>query len=297
MAKKRKTRKKPKAVAGAPHRHRTAKGKPILFARAPEERDDPEVWLRLAVAKNLDKIEDRIGTTILREHRTITAPLGCGAFGCVFRLADGRVLKVTSDEAEGPLSFWVLRMQRKRKVIKGHPIISMTAKMHDVFLFPKKVQLYGEWAPVYGIVREEVDDPEVDVPQLLLDAVDFYTDGWDSYCQAMEDGGRIIGAAIARQGLRKIRRAGRDGRAMAALLEYCWARGIPLMDVHGRNLATRLHGGRSKHHRRGQIVIFDFGGTEHCSMGPVVTAAAPGGKIRVKTAPTFRELAKDIPKL
>ena len=281
---------------GLPFRHRTQNGRPILFARSPDGRDEPEIWLRLAVAKNLEKLEDRMGTTIIRENRTVNPPLGCGAYGCVFQLADGRVLKVTSDEAEGPLTHWIMGLQRKSQRIKGFHIIEMTTKIDDVFVFPKKVQLYGENSPVYGIVREEVDPPKVGIPQALMDAVDFYTDGWDGYCQTEERGGRVIGVSIARLGLKKIRRSGAPGKAMASLLEYCWDLGIPLMDVHGQNLARRITGGRSKYRKPGQIVIFDFGGTERCSMGPVVKKSAPD-KIRVRTLPTFKELAREIPKL
>ena len=291
-----KRRRKTSSDRGLPFRHRTAKGKPVLFARAPEGKDDPEAWLRLAVAKNLENIEDRMGTTILREKKIINIPLGCGAYGCVFQLADGRVLKVTSDEAEGPLSYWIMGLQKKGQKIKGFHILEMTSKIDDVFAFPNRVKLYGENSPVYGIVREEVAPPEVRIPEKLMDAVDFYTDGWDSYCQTDERGGRVIGVAVARLGLKKIRRSGTHGRAMASLLEYCWDLQIPLMDVHGRNLARRIYDGRSKYAKKGQIVIFDFGGTERCSMGPVVKKAAPD-KIRVRTLPTFRELAREIPKL
>lgn len=229
-------------------------------------------WIRTTLARNLAAVERRIGTRLRRVEtegglapvQALDVPLGCGGYGCVFALEDGRALKVTADESEGPLTLYVKSLQESGARTQEGPVLAATARFDDVFRFPRRVRAGGVLTPVYGIVREQLGRVGEGASTSVEDAVDLYTEGWDAFCEAQEEGGGFIGVAVARVALRRLRAAGRPGRRLAALLEYAWDDGVPLMDVHSGNLAVRQANGRGGA-RRGQLVVFDLGATEACA--------------------------------
>jgi hypothetical protein len=248
--------------------HRTREGERVRFRVISGEPSDPEGWLRETLALNLEKIEARIGTRLVRSGGVISRPLGCGAFGCVFRLEDGRVFKITSDDSEGAYSLWIYRLQQAKARTKVGPVLAVTARVDDVFRFPRRKRVDGQLAVIYGIVREQVGSASHAIPRPLRKGVDLYTDGWDTFgtsdaLDPAEKGARFLGVAIARLGLEKIKSAGIEGRRLYEFLVYAWQRGIPIMDIHTYNLARRITSGPGGAHA-GQIVLFDYGGSTSC---------------------------------
>jgi len=239
---------------------------PILFH--PLARDEellPPLWLRRALVADLGAIERRF-SPITRTERVIDAPLGCGAFGCVFALADGRVLKVTSDHDEGPATERIRLLQSTGRKIESRSILAATARIDAVFRLKHDYRVDTERSPLYGIVRERVGDAGEDIPMALANDLDFYTDGWDAWGEAEEGPGRLLGVTMARVGLSFLRDGAAEQRWMGALLAALWRDGYPLMDAHRCNVARRLaRVGAGT--RAGQIVFFDFGGGASCPMG------------------------------
>ena len=220
-------------------------------------------WVYRSVAKNMDLLRDAAGCDLSKTNGAIDHVLGTGSYGSVFLLEDGRALKVTSDDAEGPCTLAVMKLQRggatfgKRKM----PVVRVTAQIDHVFRFPRKVKIDSVNTVVYGVIRELVGPPSLYVPKAFVEAADSYTDGWDYYCDADTPGGRIIGSALARSGLKKIKKSGRFGARLGEFLDFMWVHGRPLMDPHSGNLARRLEdidsGGK-----RGDVVLFDLGASE-----------------------------------
>jgi len=242
----------------APYRRRTPGRRWLLFERGAQDPRDPTPpqWVRGLIARHYSALEARIGAPLVDEDRTVRAPLGCGSYGCVFDLGDGRAFKVTSDVSEGPMSLYVRRLQQRNAQTRAGPVSDVTTRIDDVFRFPGVVRVPGmHAATIYGIVRERAGEVGVGLTPKLLRAAEIYTSGWDLFIGSDVEGGRVIGAAMARAGLGAVRRAGPQGRRLAGLMELAWDEGIPLMDLHPGNLATR---------EGGQVVVFDFGGSEDC---------------------------------
>lgn len=89
-------------------------------------------------------------------ERAIGAPLGevigCGHWGCIFESTDGRVVKITLDEQEGPMwaSIGVL-FKRERKAVVSVP------EIHDIVrLAPSLPLKRGGYARPWAIVRDRV---------------------------------------------------------------------------------------------------------------------------------------------
>jgi len=258
-----------------PFVHRTPGKKRIAYQRTEPGSDEPPRWLRSLLSRHLARIEERIGTRIVRSDapRMIYKPLGCGMFGCVFGLEDGRVLKITSEEIEGPLSERIRRLQTHGDKAQRWPVLASTARIDAVYRFPERARcdITEDWQEIYLIVRERVGDAGEDIPEDLARALDEHTAGWETYSFAEEDdeeAGRLLGSMMARVTLPSIYRAGGvDGKRIAALLRLLWRQGGPLMDVHRYNFARRLMDG-SGGAKVGQIVCFDFGSHQSFSMIP-----------------------------
>lgn len=271
-----------------------------MFQRSSEESEEPFEWLRKLLARYFHRVEDHIGAQIARrqEPRTVYRPLGCGAFGCVFALSDGRVLKITSDENEGPLTERIHRLQRRSALSGRWPIMASTARVDTVFRFPQRVRCDPDEDPqwIYGIVRERVDEAADDIPEDLASAMDLYTYGWETYCMDDEPGGRLIGSMIARAAIPKVYRSGGVyGKRIAALLRSLWNEGGPLMDVHRYNLARRLESGVGGA-RIGDVVIFDFGSDPSYPMGQYFDCTVETARsIDVKRLFDYDTIAREIP--
>jgi hypothetical protein len=231
---------------------------------------EPDNWLRQILAAYLPEIERRLGTRMTRVRGRIRQPLGCGAFGCVFLLDDGRVLKISHDDAEGAYSLFIQKMQRSGAKAGSLPVLAVTARVDDVFRFPTRKRVDGYMQTIYGIVREQVGPSDQELPPAFRQAAEVYTDGWDVFCSADgENTRRFIGGQMARVGLQRMKALGGYSAQIGAFLELCWRSGMPLMDVHVDNLARRVERGRlSEGTRRGQIVLFDFGGATSYDPGP-----------------------------
>lgn len=280
-----------------PYRHRSPGKRWLQFERATDDDpkdEQPMRWLRRVIASSYVRLEEHMGTRIVREERMMGAPLGCGLFGCVFDLEDGRVLKITSDQSEGPMTWYVKGLQERKARTSVGPVLSTTARIDDVFAFPDKVVALGRSSTIYGIVRERTGPGGTGLDHSLVTAANAYTDGWDAYCEAEIHGARIIGAAIARAGIEALRESNVEGKRLAGFLELAWASGIPFMDIHAHNLALREQSGPSPM-RRDQVVIFDFGGSVECML------PSPRGsrrrRIVVQDAKLLQALREEIPTL
>jgi len=250
-------------------------------------------WVYRSVARNIDLLRAAIGCGLSTTNGIVDHVLGSGSFGSVFLLEDGRVLKVTRDDSEGPCTLAVMKLQRSGVTFgRKMPVIRVTAGIDLVFRFPKRARVDGVNTAVYGVVRELVGPPGLYVPDSFSDAVDVYTDGWDYYCDTDTAGGRIIGSALSRSGLKRIKASGRFGSRMGAFLDFMWSHGRPLMDPHSGNLARRLddtdNGGK-----RGDVVLFDLGASEDIPSGCVM----PQGRkaLDIVQPVSVTDLAAEIP--
>lgn len=237
----------------------------VEFARR-QGGDRPPRWLVELLSKHLGRIESRAGIRLLREPGSdkLWPLLGCGSFGCVLALVDvTKVLKITSDEEEGPLTAHVHRLQSRQARTPVGPVTHATAVVFDVFRFPGKVEAsLGYRTNAYGIVREAVD-VESPLPKALVAAADAYTDGWEMHCFARGASTRALGHLMARGALETLKGKGPDGAQLGAVLEMLWNDGAPLMDAHRDNLATRFVPGPNGE-RPGQVLLFEYGASPFC---------------------------------
>jgi hypothetical protein len=103
-------------------------------------------WAARLLGAYLPRLEKRIGMRLAREPRTgkLWAPLGCGTFGCVLAMEDPtRVLKITSDDEEGPLTAHVQRLQQARHRTAVGPIVQATVVIDHVLRFPTMIKVQG----------------------------------------------------------------------------------------------------------------------------------------------------------
>lgn len=218
--------------------------------------------------RHLGDLERRHGPFARNRAGGIGPSLGRGSFGCVIPLADPtRVLKVTEDDEEGPLSLYVRDLQEARAKMGGVPVIAATARVYDVFRFPGQKECYG-------IVRERVACGGA-VTGLFGLVADTYADAWDLAYDAARVDDRRRFEAKARKALEAMRTLPHGDRLAEVLLGF-WSLRVPLMDAHRDNLCLRTRrtdlGGRE-----GDVVLMDYGASAPGrSLGRVGSLARTG---------------------
>lgn len=251
-----------------PRSRRTPGGSKLGFDPLNPSRPDvdPDKWMRDLLTEYLGQIESRIGTRFARTQGRLRKPVGCGAFGCVFLLEDGRVFKLTQDDAEGAYSLFVQRAQQAGTRCGKTPMISVTAEVFDVFVFPKKKRTEHGLVKVYGIVREQVGESNWRLSREMRQGLTNYTNGWDLYCQNPSQSEPVLatmGGALARLALMALESSSDPhAKKIADFLTWAWDRKMPFMDLHPDNVARRLESGPDGSAMvKNQVILFDYGGS------------------------------------
>ena len=194
----------------------------------------------------LDAGEELIAPTALDVNdEVILGVLGCGAWGCVYETQTLRsewVVKVTTDEAEGPLNWLVWEHEELRQ----HPGVAF---MLGIWRLP-------EAYPAYLILRENIEpfrppDPrgysrrkELPIARLLREL------GGRANVLYQRPGSATHEGRFLRQ-LDKLRQFDRLVDVADFIELFYELTGIPLMDVHARNVGMRPDSDR--------LVVFDIG--------------------------------------
>ena len=231
------------------------------YCFANRESETPKAELRRVIAWNINKIEKRIKTQFSRSKKTsilfpnksgsIVLPFGQGSYGAVFRLLDGRVIKITTDETEAAAAiFWKISQNKNPKLLNG------TAAVYDVFkMYNKQKKEY------YGIVREEVDIP-IMCPRILENTLDRYICHFLDYCAIKNRKSTLalIELNRSRIALSSVKLV---SKGLGNALEYSWNQGIPMIDASSQNLGRRLKRNKKiSSAETGVWVLFDFGGLD-----------------------------------
>lgn len=211
-------------------------------------KEEPSPEVRRIIAQNIDKIEKQLGTRFLKtSDGVISKTLGSGYWGVVFRLANGNVLKVSTDTTEGGSAFFW-----KENQSKNPDLLSGTAKVYKVF----SIRRAKDRKYFYFIEREEVD-PTSYVPYQVRQYLNKFVDEFHQFCSTSSQRYAYLyleRAKIAIEGL------ARHSKSLSNVLSFAWNKGLPLIDASEQNLGVRIRkdvGGSAK---LGQWVIFDFGG-------------------------------------
>ena len=270
--------------------------------------DNPKKFLTTAVSKEIPKwLRDIVENPDVRKRlddaavRSVGAApdwtklYGCGHYGCVFKIPDTAfVLKVSSDQTEGPMQAFVAKGQAE-----GEYGFESFAQVKDVFELQGVEIRRGK---VYVIIREDVLPLYVrggyTSPKALeeLSIVKHARKNNDDAIVRRELEGldrtavflaRYQQAARAWYGLNRAKRnrnrarldelesqiAGYDSRIseympyVGQALSIMFHSGTPLLDVHAGNVGVRTYPYGGDEGDRGYVVIFDPGHTPTDNVG------------------------------
>ena len=227
----------------------------------------------------------------------VGAMYACGAFGCAFAIksppdmARRFILKITSDQSEGPAQAYIGESQRKKKFVvkvapagdpkgaklpmpvgewfrEGYTIIETIMTMGDTIRFG----LGGQRAfgvmdrNVYAIIREDIDPDWEKSPKYARrqSEIDELLSRHRSYAQqyngAKEQGRGAAAIAFAKKNM-MIYMKGLESivpSVAKGLMAYYLATGKAMQDVHGGNVGIRK---LAEFGTPGDMVIFDPGMT------------------------------------
>ena len=230
-------------------------------------RESPSPEMRRLIAQNIDKIEKKLKSHILRTERGFIAmSLGEGHWGVAYRLTNGHVLKITRDPTEGGSAlFWKESQKKNPKLLSG------TAKVHKVFGVKKSDKTY------YFIEREYVDVPNY-CPVPIRQYLNKYVDEFNKFCTVDNKYSYIYleRARLATEQLKK------TTPGLSYVLQYAWDKGLPLLDASENNVGMRIKKSRKRPSTKmGEWVVFDFGGlSQRCF--DKVTKDSKGNKANIK---------------
>lgn len=228
-------------------------------------------WVAPFLKKYLSLLEAGLGVMIQRTPTgNLFAPLGFGKFGVVLATHDGRVVKITTDNAEPVVGIEIQAMQRSADPAIRDPAIAAVTRIDRIVRFPGRARHEGCDVEVYAILREGVtpsSEKDMNVPKPVLEAINAHWDGWESWF--------ILDKKKKKTALERseVAMAVLDGwealesepslAAFAAVQRRLWNLGIPHMDVHMENLGWRevVETGPRGSVQRNELVLFDLGGS------------------------------------
>lgn len=227
-------------------------------------------WVAPFLKKHLALLEAGLGVTIQRTPTgNLFAPLGYGKFGVVLATHDGRVVKVTTDNAEPVVGIEIQAMQRSADSAVRDPALAAVTRIDRIVRFPGRARHEGCDVEVYAILREGVtpsSEEDTSVPKPIRDAISAHWDGWETWFILDKQKKKTA------QERSEVAMAVLDGwealesepglAAFAAVQRRLWNLGIPHMDVHMENLGWREvteSGSRGPAQR--ELVLFDLGGS------------------------------------
>jgi hypothetical protein len=234
----------------------------------------PSPEFRRIIAQNLEGIEKKLGSRILRtSNGHILSPLGAGHWGVVFRLTNGNVLKVSKDPTEGGSAlFWKETQSKKPETLMG------TAKVYNVFSVRKPMKSAKSGRRYYYFIEREEIDPESYIPSPIRQYLNKFINEFHAFCSSSSANYSHLYLKRAKIALESLRK---HAPGMAKALCYAWDKGLPLIDASEHNIGIRFRKGVGSKAKIGQWVIFDFGGlSQRCF--DLVVKDSKGRKTNIK---------------
>lgn len=232
----------------------------------------------------LDKIDAAIRKALSNTGASVRwgDSLGCGHFGCVFPITNGRpwILKITRDPTEGPMQTFVAQQQAEGEYgYEGFAYVKAVFRLSDDIDWRKK-----KW-PVYAILREEITPVSSVMPsyfdksEKVLEKMSPRPPSVASIRRAFS---RLTDYQLASRAWYEAKRQSTKDRYETTMTEalhtiddafpyvgqimaILQANGMPLQDVHAGNIGIRKHGGLTDIDPEsgiGEVVIFDPGHTQ-----------------------------------
>ena len=268
------------ATAGKPASGKPASGKPASgqarvapFTLKGHPTSMNTRWVAPFLKKNLALLEASLGVTIQRTPSgNLFAPLGYGKFGVALATTDGRVVKVTTDNAEPVVGLEIQAMQHASDPEIRKAALAAVVRIDRIVRFPGKSRHEGYEVEVYAILRDGLtpsSEKDKSVPKSVLQAINAHWDGWETWFildrkkkKTAQDRAEVAMAVL--DGWEAL-----DGEpqlaSLATVQRQLWNLGIPHMDIHMENLGWReimepeARGGRIV--QRNELVLFDLGGS------------------------------------
>lgn len=227
-------------------------------------------WVAPFLKKHLSLLEAGLGVTIQRTPTgNLFAPLGYGKFGVVLATHDGRVVKVTTDNAEPVVGIEIQAMQRSADPAIRDPALAAVTRIDRIVRFPGWARHEGCDVEVYAILREGVtpsSEKDTSVPRPIRDAINAHWDGWETWFildkQKKKTAAERSEVAMAVLDGWEALESEPSLASFVAVQRRLWNLGIPHMDVHMENLGWREvteSGPRGPAQR--ELVLFDLGGS------------------------------------
>ena len=242
-------------------------------------KESPNPEMRRLIAKNIEKIEKKLKSRILRTERGFIAmSLGEGHWGVAYRLTNGNVLKITRDPTEGGSAlFWKESQRKNPKLLSG------STKIYKVFGVKENKKNYS------FIEREYVDVPNY-CPVPIRQYLSKYIDEFNNFCTINNKHSYLFleRAQIAIEQLK------RTTPGLSLCLSYAWDKGLPLLDASENNIGIRVNKTTSKHGKLGNWVLFDFGGLSQACFDKVMNDSQ-GNKTNIKGI--LRKYCSKVPML
>lgn len=210
------------------------------------------------LAEHLEVIERAMGVRLARSPSgNLMAPLGSGKFGTVFLTEDGRVVKITTDDAEPVMATVLHEMQNDARPWIREPAEAAVVRIDRILRLPVKIKQYGSLVPVWAILREDVTPVgrNMLLPGDAIIALNDHFDGWVRWFNAKDRPDRMRASVVAViKGWRSLESC-ESLADFVAVQRRLWNMGIPLMDTHSGNFGWR----KTDHGL--QPVVFDLGGS------------------------------------
>lgn len=219
-------------------------------------------WIAPYLRTHLDAIEGGLGVSLARTPAgNLVPPLGYGEFGVALATDDGRVVKLTTDDAEPVIGSELQRLQNGSDPELRAASRAAFVVVEKIVKLPGKVRHQGHDVPVFAILREDVMpvSDAANVPPSVKEALNAHFDGWAAWFDLdkkrtktpqmrLDVSMQILDGWDALD-------SEPDLAAFALVQRFFWNLGIPLMDTHRHNFGWRAttHGS--------QLVLFDLGGS------------------------------------
>jgi len=229
-------------------------------------------WVAPFLKKNLSLLEAGLGVTIQRTPTgNLFAPLGHGKFGVVLATHDGRVVKITTDNAEPVVGIEVQAMQQSSDPAIRDPALAAVVRIDRIVRFPGTARHDGCDVEVYAILRDGVTpshEKDKSVPKSVREAINAHWDGWEQWfiCDKKKRKTAQDRADVAMAVLDGWEALEGEPRLadLASVQRRLWNLGIPHMDIHMENLgwrefpADQLKQGDKPY---SLLMLFDLGGS------------------------------------
>lgn len=221
-------------------------------------------WVAPYLRQHLGTLEAGLGVSLARTPNGNLIPaLGAGEFGAAFLASDGRVVKITTDDAEPVFGLEVRELQMGSDRVLRDAARTSVVLLDAIVQLPGKVRHQGHDVPVYALLRESVTpvSDDADVPRSVKDALNAHFDGWSEWFDhrnARSPKVRFQMACEVIDGWEALQSEPQLA-AFSVLQRHLWNKGIPYMDSHRHNFGWR------ETSRGAQLVLFDLGGSDRLS--------------------------------